>query len=149
MRGFFREVMSIGIWVAAILITLALTSRFARFLPIDSVQDPSARALISAVVLFLGTLLLGNLVVWMFRRIMAKSTIGNADRVLGIGFGITRGALIVSLLVLAANMVPDLKREAWWQNSHLIPRFQKVAKFIHKRMPEGMQKHFDITTTRY
>lgn len=149
MRGFFREAMSLGTWVAAIVITLLFTSRFAVLLPMDSVESPQARATMSAVSLFVGTLLVGNLINWIFGRIMARSVVGKADRALGMGFGALRGAVIVCLLVLAAHLVPALKQERWWSNSLLIPRFEKVAAIIHSRLPDSIGQHFDFTETGY
>lgn len=145
MRGFFREAMSLGTWLAAVLITLMFTSRFAVLLPMETVESPQARATISALALFVGTLLLGNLITWMIGRIMASVSLGLADRSVGVVFGVARGAVIVSLLVLGANLIPELKQEVWWQQSLLLPRFQKVAAFIHAQLPDGIGQHFDFT----
>ncbi len=104
MRGFFREAMSLAIWGGAVVITLAYTDRFATLLPIERVDSEQARATISAVVLFAGTLLAGNLINWVFGRIMARKTLSIADRVIGVFFGMVRGLIIVALLVLAGNV---------------------------------------------
>ncbi len=149
MRGFFREAMSLGTWVAAIAITLLFTSRFSVLLPIDTVQSPQARATISALSLFVGTLLMGNVINWVFGRIMSRSIVGKIDRFVGVGFGVLRGIIIVSLLVLAANLVPELKQEVWWRDSGALPTFQKIAKSMHEKLPEGISQHFDFTPIGY
>jgi membrane protein required for colicin V production len=149
MRGFFREAMSLGTWMAAILITLMFTSRFTILLPIDTVQSPQARATISALTLFVGTLLLGNLINWMFSRIVSQSTLGLADRTVGIVFGVIRGAVIVTLLVLSANLVPELRQESWWMKSSLLPGFQQAAAFVHAQLPDGISQRFDFTPIGY
>ncbi len=141
--------MSLGTWIAAVLITLLFTSRFAVLLPMDTVESPQARATISAATLFVGTLLMGNLINWVFGRIVARSVVSKADRAIGMGFGIARGAIIVCLLVLAAHLVPALKQEVWWGKSRLLPRFEKVASIIHKRLPDSIGQHFDFTETGY
>jgi len=148
-RGFFREAMSLGTWFAAVLITLVYTSRFAILLPMDRVESPQARAAISALTLFVGTMIVGSLINWLFERVMARSTLGKADRAVGVAFGIVRGAIIVSLLVLAANLVPALKQENWWRDSLLLPRFQMVAKFVHAQLPDSIGQHFDFTAIGY
>lgn len=149
MRGFFREAMSLGTWIAAVLITLMFTSRFTVLLPIDSVQSPQARATISALVLFFGTLMLGNVINWMFGRVLASATLGLADRTVGVCFGIVRGAVIVALLVLCAHLVPELKQERWWTQSRLLPRFEQVAKVVHAQLPDGIGQRFVFTPTTY
>ena len=149
MRGFFREAMSLAIWGGAVIITLAYTDRFAALLPIERVDSEQARATISAVLLFAGTLLVGNLINWVFGRIMARKTLSIADRVIGVIFGLVRGLIIVTLLVLAGNLVPELKQEPWWAESTLLPKIQPMAQFVHARLPEEIGQHFDFPLIRY
>lgn len=148
-RGFLREAMSLGTWVVAIGVTLFFTSRFSVLLPIDTVQSPQARATISALSLFVGTLFMGGLINWVFERTIPRSKIGLLDRGVGVGFGLVRGVIIVSLLVLVANLVPELKQEVWWRDSAALPHFQKVASALHERLPDGIAQHFDFTPIGY
>jgi len=149
MRGFYREAMSLGTWVMAIVVTLVYTSRFSVLLPIDTVQSPQARATISAIGLFVGTLFIGGIINWVFGHVMARSIVSNFDRAAGVGFGILRGVIFVSLLVLAANLVPELKQEVWWRNSAFLPKFQKIAESMHTKLPAGIAQHFDFTPIGY
>ncbi len=149
MRGFFREAMSLAIWGGAVIITLAYTDRFATLLAIERVESQQARATISAVVLFAGTLLAGNLINWVLGRIMARKTLSIADRVIGVIFGMVRGLIIVTLLVMAGNLVPELKQEPWWTESTLLPKIQPMAQFVHARLPEEIGQHFDFPPIRY
>lgn len=149
LRGFMREAMSVGTWLAALLITLTFTSRFATLLPIESVQSPQARATVSAVILFIGTLVVGNLINWIFGKILAHSHLSLSDRAAGAIFGVVRGAIIVTLMVLAANLLPELKQEAWWGESSMLPVFQNTAAFIHEQLPANVGQHFNFTTTGY
>jgi len=145
LRGFFKEAVSLLSWVAAILITLMFTSRFSGLLPADSIESPTARATVSAVILFFSCLLLGAIANWLFQKIVATSRLGFVDRFVGILFGAARGGIIVALLVLAAHLVPTLKQEAWWRSSLLIPHFQGVAQFIHAQLPGEIAQHFDLS----
>lgn len=148
-RGFLREAMSLGTWVVAIGVTLFFTSRFSVLLPIDTVQSPQARATISALSLFVGTLFMGGLINWVFERTIPRTKIGILDRAGGVGFGLVRGVIIVSLLVLVANLVPELKQEVWWRDSAALPQFQKVASALHGKLPDGIAQHFDFTPIGY
>lgn len=148
-RGIFREALSLGVWLCALLLTLAYASRFATLLPIDSVQSPLARANISGVILFIGTLFIGGIVKWFVASLLVGSTLRIIDRVGGVAFGLLRGVLIVALMVLGANLAPELKREQWWQESVLIPRLQAIASTIHVRLPESVGQHFDFTSNGY
>ena len=143
-RGVIREALSLFVWLAAILISLYYSSRFASLLPIDAVQNPLARANISAVMLFLGTMIVGTIAKWFVTRIIAGTSLSVVDRLGGVIFGAIRGSVIVTLLVLGANLAPELKSEPWWQSSKLIPRFQSMAAVIHAGLPETVGRHFDI-----
>lgn len=149
MRGYFREAMSLAIWAAAVIVTLAFTDRFAALLPLERVDSEQARATISVVVLFAGTLLAGNLINWVLGRILARKPLSVADRIIGVFFGLLRGVIIITLLVLASNLVPELKQEDWWTESTLLPKIQPMARFVHAQLPEEIGRHFDFPLYRY
>jgi len=119
-RGFYREFISLTVWVVAIILALGFSSHFASLLP-DSIENPTARLGISAFVL-------------------------SFDRIAGVLFGLMRGFSIVTLLVLMANLTPAIKQELWWRNSTILPSVQKVAKSIHKQLPNDIASHFSFST---
>lgn len=145
-RGAAKEVVGLLTWVSAIAITIFCTARFATLLPIETIESPTARAAVSAVVLFLGTMFIGSLIGWLFRKATAGTAVGVIDRVLGIGFGTLRGVLIVMLFVLAASLVPALKQEPWWRQSFLLPGFEYLARIAHGQLPPEIGQHFDFAS---
>jgi len=147
-RGFFKEAVSLLTWVAAVLITLMFTSRFASLLPRDTIESPQARYAISAIVLFFGAMILGSIINYLFQKILTASDNGVVDIWLGVAFGFIRGIVIVTLLVLLANLIPTFKHESWWRDSAFIPPFQRVAKVIHAQLPRELAQHFDFSSTR-
>ena len=146
-RGFFKEAMSLLVWVGAILITLGFASRFASLIPVEAIATPSARLAVSSVVLFLGTLLVGALANFLLRRILAGARLKLVDRIIGVVFGLARGVVIVALIVLVANLAPELKQERWWSESELLPEFQDMARAIHGQLPLEVAQHFDFQET--
>lgn len=146
-KGFVREAMSLFIWLAAILITVNYTNRFAGVLPIDMVNSPQTRATLSALVLFTGTLLVGNLINWVLGRATARKKLTPPDRIIGAVFATVRALLVMSLLVLGANLIPDLRQASWWQESAALPVFQTMAQLVHERLPDGTWQYFDFPLT--
>jgi len=144
-RGFFKEAVSLATWVAAVLITLMFTSRFASLLPRDTIESPQARYAISALLLFFGSMILGSLINYLFQKILIASDRSKLDLWLGIGFGAARGVVIVTLLVLLAHLIPTFKQESWWRQSAFIPPVQRAAKFIHAQLPRELAQHFDFS----
>lgn len=146
-RGFFKEAVSLITWFGAVFITLMFTSRFASLLPRDTIESPEARYAISALILFFGTLILGGMMNFLFQKILTASERGPMDLFLGIGFGAVRGIVIVTVLVLLANLIPTFKQENWWRESAFIPPVQKVAQMIHAQLPRELAQHFDFSAT--
>ncbi|MGQ7843557.1 CvpA family protein [Granulosicoccus sp. 3-233] len=147
LRGFLREAMSLLVWLAAILLTLVYTSRFAGILPIEKVGSGQTRASISALVLFAGTLMVGNFINWVVGRATRRKAIAPPDRIIGAVFAFARALVMMTLLVLMANAVPDLREETWWRESRTLPMFQQMAQFIHARLPDGTWQYFDFPLT--
>ncbi len=145
-RGFFKEAVSLMTWLSAILITLMFTSRFASLLPRDTIESPQARFAISALVLFFGTMIVGGLINYLFQKILATGDKTKIDLWLGVGFGAARGVVIVTMLVLLANLIPTFKQETWWRQSAFLPPMQKAAKFIHAQLPNELAQHFDFSS---
>ena len=146
-RGFFKEAVSLATWLGAILITLMFTSRFASLLPRDTIESPEARQAISALILFFSSMILGGMINFLFQKILTAGDRGSLDLWLGIGFGAVRGVVIVTLLVLLANLFPGFKQEVWWRQSAFIPPTQRVAQFIHAQLPTELARHFDFSAT--
>lgn len=146
-RGFFKEAVSLATWLGAILITLMFTSRFASLLPRDTIESPQARFAISALILFFSSMILGGLINYLFQKVLVASEKGRLDTFLGIGFGLLRGVVIVTLLVLLAHLIPAFKQETWWRQSAFIPPVQKAAQFIHAQLPRELAQHFDFSTS--
>jgi len=142
-RGFFKEAFSLLTWVGAAMVTLLLTSKFQHFLP-DSIQSPTSRLVVSGLILFVGSMMAGALASWLFSKALGPSTLGFTDRLIGIFFGAARGGVIVSVLVLLANLAPTLKQETWWRASRLIPHFQVAAAILHGQLPTDLAEHFDF-----
>lgn len=143
-RGFFREFMSLATWIVAILVTLFLSRQFATLLPKDTIESVTARLSISAITLFIGCLMLGALINFLFQLIHADRDIGLFNRLAGILFGLGRGVVIVSMVVLGAHLFPGMQQEVWWQESRLLPKFDKVAESFHKGLPLELANHFDF-----
>lgn len=146
-RGFYKEAVSVTTWILAIGITLLFTNRFSSLLPRETIESVEARLGISAMVLFLGTMMIGSLISWLLGKAI-PSTGGRKDRVLGVFFGIARGLIIITLVVLAANLVPTIKNEKWWTQSMTLPYFQRLAEVVHSQMPRELSQHFDFSASR-
>jgi membrane protein required for colicin V production len=145
LRGFYKEFISLIVWVSAIMMALMFSSNFASLLP-DSIESPQARLGISVCILFFGTLFVGSLASWLAMRVVAKRRAKKFDRLAGVVFGLMRGVFIVTVLVLLANLTPAIKEELWWRNSAILPGVQELAEALHKQLPDDIATHFTFSS---
>jgi membrane protein required for colicin V production len=125
LRGFMREALSLAAWVAAVLVATTFHTRLASQLA-RWIETPSMQLLLAFAALFIGTLVVGSIVNHIVGALVRAGGLGGLDRLLGITFGLARGALIVLALVMLLPMALPVKADAWWQESALIPHFESL-----------------------
>jgi len=136
LRGFVLEIFSVATWLVAIWVGLSFSREFASYLePLISL--PSARMAASFAVLFFVTLILGGILGSLLSQIISKTGLTGTDRFAGLLFGIGRGMLVVSVLVMLAGLTP-LPEDPWWRESQLIEPFQNLALWLQSKIPAGM-----------
>ncbi len=62
------------------------------------------------------------------------------DRVLGMAFGLARGAAVIAVLVLAAGLTP-LPKDPWWQQALLLRHFQESAVWLRDFLPPELAQN--------
>lgn len=142
-RGFLGEFLSLVGWVFAICMPMYFTSEFAALLP-AGIESPTARMGVSAVTLFVGSLVVTGIISFLFRKLIGASGLGFADRLLGSGFGFVRGIVILAVVALLATYSPTIPQERWWKKSSFLPHILKVSSFIHGRLPADIARRFSL-----
>lgn len=128
-RGFVREALSLAGWVAAFWIALSFSQQLADLILINYISTPSVRIIIAFVSLFFITIILTAMINSVTSRVVRKTGLSGTDRVIGIGFGMVRGVVIVGILVLLASLT-NLPQDVWWRESALIGHFQQLAMWV-------------------
>ncbi|MFO1422886.1 MAG: CvpA family protein [Candidatus Competibacteraceae bacterium] len=139
-RGLLREVISLATWIAAFAIAFLFAEDGARHLT-PYLDVPSLRIAAAFGGLFLATLLIGGLVGIVASQLVDYTGLTGTDRVLGMAFGLGRGAVVIAILVLAAGLTP-LPKDPWWQQSQLLPYFQNIALQLRGLLPPELTQHF-------
>lgn len=133
LRGFVREALSLAGWILALWVALTFTRDVAELLA-PSVSVPSARLVVAFIVLFLSTLVLAALVNLLATQLVEKTGLSGTDRLLGVVFGVARGAVIIAILVLLAGFTA-LPQDPWWKESRLLPHFQQLVAWVRGVLP--------------
>jgi len=133
LRGFIREALSLATWTLAFVLALSYGPECADRFKSGIASEPLRIAAGYAAPFFL-TLLAGGLLTWLIGRLVRGAGLAPVDRMLGSGFGLLRGTLILVALVILAG-VSALGREPWWRQSVLVPQLQPLARGVQNLIP--------------
>ncbi|MAR55684.1 MAG: hypothetical protein CMM93_00730, partial [Rickettsiales bacterium] len=155
-RGFVREILSLGAWVGAGLITLYYFPQVAEWIG-PQLQNAEAEAdaksqLGIMVVAFVGTYLTALITIFIINRFLLKilktnKDIGLFDNGLGLIFGVFRAGLLLSLGYFVLSFVfPEDNLPSWLADSETRPYVAKGAAILAKAAPEylGQMPQFDL-----
>ncbi len=141
-RGFFKEAISLTGWIIAIWLGLAFSGSLAEWLS-DLVSAPSVRIVMAFSMVLVVVLMLTALAIHLVTLMVKKSGLTGTDRMLGVIFGVGRGAIIVGILVLLAGLTP-LPKDPWWRESTLLPHFELLAVKIRDLLPADVAEQFQF-----
>jgi len=135
-RGFMREILSIGAWGVAALVTLY---SYSRVLPIAKQYIPSdmGAAGASIGVVFLVTLLVVSVITVRISDMVLDSRVGALDRTLGFLFGLGRGLIIVVVAFLFfAWLVPERSQPEWVRGAKSKVVLQSTGQWLMSMLPD-------------
>ena len=135
-RGFMREILSIGAWAVAAIVTLY---SYGRVLPIAKQYFSSdmVAAGVSAGGVFLGTLLIVSIITARISDMVLDSRVGALDRTLGFLFGLGRGLVIVVVAFLFfAWLVPDRSQPDWVRSAKSKLVLQNTGQWLMSMLPD-------------
>ncbi len=128
-RGFLREAVGLlswlgGLWLAwhfAYLIEPQLGGQLAK----APFNVWAARGILLLACLIIGWLI-GNLVSYFMNQSGISLML---DRMIGMLFGLIRGAVLIAVAVLLAREV-NLEESSWWRSSYLLPMASEVSSWV-------------------
>lgn len=141
-RGFVSEVLSLLFWLLAFWLASRLAAPLAQVFT-GTVQSPTAQLAFAYVALLIGFGALGGLIVWGVRRFLHSTGLGPTDRTLGLVFGLLRGVVIVTALTLLGRLT-ELPADPQWQQSSLLPHFDRLATASTRLLPDAMRARLDL-----
>lgn len=124
-RGFVREALSLVVWIAAGAVAWLYGGALAGHL-VPYIELPSARVIAACAILFVLTLMVGALLTHLLGLLVNATGLSGTDRLLGMVFGVARGALLVVIVVGLLSLAP-VQQDPWWQQSVLLPDFLMIA----------------------
>lgn len=133
LRGFVSEVWALFCWICAGWLAWYCGPFVESGLP-QAWATPGVRLVAAYIACFLLVIIAGAIVGYLLRRLVSGSGLSGTDRLLGLVFGLMRGVAVVVLIVLMLGFTP-FHRDAWWQESRLLPTFEGAADQVKAYLP--------------
>ena len=138
-KGFTREVLGIITVVVGILLASWFYRSVAGLFK-DVVRTENFALFLGFSVIFLATLVVGFVIVWLVTKFVKFAKLQWADRMLGAAFGFIRGWVIGAVVLLALTSF-DVQTERL-KNSELVPYFLPGSRVIAVVTPYEMKAKF-------
>jgi membrane protein required for colicin V production len=146
MRGFLREAVAVVTWLIALFIAWHFSDLIAPhlggLLAGSNVRVWAARVIIVVLILLLGAGIGATL-----SHFVRLSIFSGVDRFLGFVFGLLRGAVLLGVFVILAQLL-RLDGERWWRQSVLIPYGESTANGLRALVGEGRVRHSSNVTAK-
>lgn len=128
-RGFVREALSLLGWVAAFVVAHLFVDQLAVQLG-SVIANMTGRYVAAYAILFVSTLVVFNLVIYLAGKLVRATGLTVLDRVLGTIFGFARGVIIMLVLAYVLQQLVPPQDQQWLQQSQLMPRLNMLADWV-------------------
>ena len=150
LRGFTREVLAIGSWVAAAIVAY-LT--YKQVTPYVVQQLPSVKApypeIIAGAGIFLLTLIVAYMLTGRISDMILDSRVGALDRTLGFIFGAARGLLLMVIAFLFFQFFAGQSSYPWVEEAKTKPFLSASADKLRSFIPDDIDSYVNrLKTTR-
>lgn len=140
-RGLVYELFSLVGWVVAFVVAQAWGGAVSGWLPLGAPGSVS-RLLLAFAVTFIVTLIVWTLLARLARMLISATPLSAIDRVLGAGFGLARGLLVLLITALVVTLTPA-SRSAAWQSSYAAAWLGVVLSGLKPALPAAYGRHLD------
>lgn len=131
-RGFIKEALSLITWVGAFIIARTFHPQMQSLLE-GTVETPLVRLIAAFAILFFATLIVGAIVNNLIGHLVRATGLSATDRVLGMGFGLLRGVVVVVVGIAFTRYTP-LAEDTWWRTSIMIDRLAVVEDWSRRTL---------------
>jgi membrane protein required for colicin V production len=132
-RGLVVEVLSLGAWLIAFWCAKQFAPAMTDFMP-SELAGHGLRMVAAFIAVFFVAWLISCLLRTVLTGLLDSAGLGGINRLLGAGFGLARGSLVLVVLTLIAGLT-DLPREPLWRNALLAPPLEAGALALRPWLP--------------
>ena len=144
--GFLNIVFSLLAWAFSLGLSIKLVPYFSPLLE-DYVDTPLLRIVLAFVGLFIISLLIMSGISYLIVKLLGRTGLTAADRILGLFFGMGLGSLIVAIIVFLAGFTA-FPTEKWWNESKLVLPFERISIWGARYLPESFREYHSYEVQR-
>ena len=139
--GFLNILFSLLSWGVAFGISMKLLP-YSEPLLLSLIDSDILRMIAAFVLSFIISLMILSLLSYFIVKLLGRAGLTAADRLLGLLFGMTLGAFIVSVVIFLGGFTL-MPQESWWQQSKLVDPFERISIWCRRFLPEGIvESHY-------
>ncbi len=135
-RGLVFELISLAGWILAWLVALHGAEAIGGLLGAGA-PGSALRSGVGFVVGFVGTLIVCALLARLAKSLVNATPLSVLDRMLGAGFGLLRGVLLLLALVTVVNWTP-MAQAAWWRASEAVTWLARLERGLQPWLPPDL-----------
>lgn len=137
--GFLNIAFSLLSWAVALGLSIKLVPYFSPLLE-SYVDTPLLRIVLAFIGLFILSLLIMSGISYFIVKLLGRTGLTAADRILGLLFGMGLGGLIVAIIVFLAGFTA-FPQEGWWEESKLVAPFERISTWSARFLPESITEY--------
>lgn len=138
-RGLVYEVLSLAGWVVAFFAAQWFAADVGALLPMGGTEG-ALRHAAGFVVVFIGAVFACGFVAFIAKKLVEAVGLRPVDRLLGAGFGMLRGAVLLLAAALVASWTPA-REAAWWKESQGAPMLEQALEQLKPVLPQELARH--------
>lgn len=138
-RGFSREILSIGSWIVALFLAFFFHKPLVPFVAEYTASITNNELLpqiVAGIIIFVIALIIVSLITIKIADLIVDSRVGPLDRTLGFIFGAVRGFLLVTVITMFAEFLISEQIPGWVSEAKSKPMIDSVGQGIINSIPE-------------
>jgi membrane protein required for colicin V production len=139
LRGFLRESIALGAWIIALFLAWHFADLIEPHLG-GLLADSSVRPWAARIIVIVLVLLVGAATGAILGHFVRLSIFSGMDRLLGFGFGLLRGFVLLGVFVILGQLL-RLQGEGWWRHSLMMPYGESMANGLRTMVGEAHVPH--------
>lgn len=140
-RGLAAEVLSLFSWLIAFWAARSLSPLVSEFIPLPG---EGLRLVVAFLSLLLGVWLLSGVLRASLTVVLDTVGLGGVNRFFGAVFGLVRGMLLVTVVMIVGGL-SSLPQSPAWQNALLVAPFQVVALASKPWLPDALAQKLNFS----